>query len=142
MKEQGQEAQEQSHWMFPADARVLVVDDGPENRRLVKLVLEESGLPVEEAENGEIGLAKALAGRFDMVLMDMQMPVMDGYAATRLLREGGYTKPVFALTAHAMKGFEQEIMAAGCSGYVTKPIDIDWMMQSIAEVLGGRRVAG
>ncbi|MEN3365483.1 MAG: hypothetical protein V7606_2757, partial [Burkholderiales bacterium] len=141
-KEQGQEAQEQSHWMFPAGARVLVVDDGPENRRLVKLVLEESGLPVEEAENGEIGLAKALAGRFDMVLMDMQMPVMDGYAATRLLREGGYTKPVFALTAHAMKGFEQEIMAAGCSGYVTKPIDIDRMMQSIAEVLGGRRVAG
>jgi PAS domain S-box-containing protein len=135
-------ASDQSHWIFPAGARVLVVDDGPENRRLVKLVLEESGLQVEEAENGQIGVDKALAEQFDLVLMDMQMPVMDGYMATRLLRERGFSKPIFALTAHAMKGFEQEITAAGCSGYLTKPIDIDSMLQSIAEALGGRRVGG
>jgi PAS domain S-box-containing protein len=135
-------ASDQSHWIFPGGARVLVVDDGPENRRLVKLVLEESGLQVEEAENGKVGLDKALAEQFDLVLMDMQMPVMDGYMATRLLRERGFSKPIFALTAHAMKGFEQEITAAGCSGYLTKPIDIDSMLQSIAEALGGRRVGG
>jgi PAS domain S-box-containing protein len=133
---------EQAHWVFPDATRVLVVDDGPENRELVKLILEENGLQVELAENGQIGLDKGLAGQFDLVLMDMQMPVMDGYMATRLLRERGFGNPIFALTAHAMKGFDQEIAAAGCTGYLTKPIDIDSLLQSIADALGGRRVTG
>jgi CheY-like chemotaxis protein len=73
--------------------------------------------------------------------MDMSMPVMDGYTATKLLRSRGVKLPIIALTAHAMKGFEQEIMAAGCTGYVTKPIDIDILLGTLAEKLGaGRRV--
>ena len=134
-------AQNQTYWKFPA-ARILVVDDGPENRELVTLVIEENGLQVEQAENGLIGLEKTLHGGFDVVLMDIQMPVMDGLTATRTIRERGLTLPIFALTAHAMKGFEQEILDAGFTSYLTKPIDIDKMMQALAETLGGQRLEG
>jgi CheY-like chemotaxis protein/HPt (histidine-containing phosphotransfer) domain-containing protein len=130
----------QSRWQFPP-ARVLVVDDGDANRELVALVLEEVGLLVDGAENGQIGVDKARQTPFDVILMDMQMPVMDGQTATRHLRQQGLQIPIIALTAHAMKGFEQDIMAAGCSGYLTKPIDIDGLLQVLADLLGGRRVA-
>jgi PAS domain S-box-containing protein len=136
-----QAAPEQAHWQFPAGQRVLVVDDGPENRELIRLVLEECGIAVDQAENGKVGMEMALAGDYGMVLMDMQMPVMDGYMATRLLREQSYAKPVFALTAHAMKGFEQQVTQAGCSGYLTKPVDLDRLLAAVAGVLGGRPAA-
>ncbi|MDH5535637.1 MAG: ATP-binding protein, partial [Betaproteobacteria bacterium] len=126
-------------WAFPR-SRVLVVDDGPENRELVTLVLEECGLLVDQAENGQQGLDKALHGNFDVALIDLQMPVMDGQTATRLMRERGLTLPIFALTAHAMKGFEHEIMASGFTGYLTKPVDIDKLIQMLADVLGGQRM--
>ena len=128
-----------TRWVFPK-ARILVVDDGPENRELVALVLSECGLIVEQAENGQSGLQKALAGGFDVVLMDIQMPVMDGDTATRKMREQGLTLPVFALTANAMKGFEEELKAAGFTGHLTKPLDIDKLVEVLAETLGGRRV--
>ncbi len=132
------EADGQIRWQFPP-SRVLVVDDGDANRELVTLVLEEVGLQVDGAENGQIGVDKALQTDFDIILMDMQMPVMDGQTATRHLRQQGLQTPIIALTAHAMKGFEQEIMAAGCSGYLTKPIDIDGLLQVLADLLGGQR---
>jgi DNA-binding response OmpR family regulator len=78
---------------------------------------------------------------YDVILMDMQMPVMDGFAATRALRQRGVTVPIFALTANAMKGFEQEVLAAGCTGYLTKPVDIDGLLRTLAELLGGQRTA-
>jgi PAS domain S-box-containing protein len=137
--EESPAAQGKVHWKFPP-SRVLVVDDGAENRELVTLVLEEVGLRVEQAENGQIGLDKALRGRFDLLLMDIQMPVMDGYTAAGLIRQGGFGAPILALTANAMKGFEQEIMAAGFNGYLTKPIDIDKLIETLAEALGGRRM--
>jgi len=126
-------------WEFPASRRVLVVDDGPENRELVALVLAEAGIAVEEAENGQVAVDKASRTAYDAILMDMSMPVMDGFTATKLLRGRGMKLPIIALTAHAMKGFEQEILAAGCTGYVTKPIDIDVLLGTLAEKLGGRR---
>jgi PAS domain S-box-containing protein len=125
-----------SRWRIPP-ARVLVVDDGAENRELISLVLAEQGLWVEEAENGQVALDKLGAANFDLVLMDMQMPVVDGYAATRELRRRGLALPVVALTAHAMKGYEQEVLQAGCSAYLTKPVDIDALMQQVAQLLGG-----
>ena len=130
-----------SNWSFPP-SRVLVVDDGPENRDLVRLVLQECGLIVEQAENGLIGLQKALEGKFDVVLMDIQMPVMDGDTATRKMREQGLKLPVIALTANAMKGFESELRAGGFTGYLTKPIDIDKLLELLAQTLGGRRPVG
>jgi CheY-like chemotaxis protein/HPt (histidine-containing phosphotransfer) domain-containing protein len=129
-------------WEFPPSAKVLVVDDGEANRDLVRLVLEEAGLAVVEAQNGQIGVDKALQESFDVILMDMQMPVMDGYTATRTLRQRGQRMPIVALTAHAMKGFEREIMEAGCSHYLTKPVDIDALLRTLAELLGGRRSEG
>jgi CheY-like chemotaxis protein len=105
-------------------------------------VLAEAGLTVEEAENGQIAVDMAARTAYDAVLMDMSMPVMDGYTATKVLRGRGSKVPIIALTAHAMKGFEQEILAAGCTGYVTKPIDIDVLLGALAAKLGGRRVQG
>jgi PAS domain S-box-containing protein len=127
-----------SGWQFPP-LEVLVVDDGVENRELVRLVLEDCGLRVTEAQNGQAALDAIAVGRFAAILMDVQMPVMDGFTATRRLRASGCTLPVIALTAHAMKGFEQEIEAAGFSGYLTKPIDIDRMLETLAGLLGGVR---
>ena len=129
-------AQQRTRWRIPS-ARVLVVDDGPENRELLSLVLTEQGLWVDEAENGQVALDKLAAGRYDLVLMDMQMPVMDGYAATRELRRRGLALPVVALTAHAMKGYEEEVLQAGCTAYLTKPVDIDILLHQVALLLGG-----
>ncbi|MDZ7854887.1 hybrid sensor histidine kinase/response regulator [Sphaerotilus sp.] len=129
------------HWQFDA-GRVLVVDDGAENRELVRLVLESAGLTVVEAEDGAVALDMVAREAPDLVLMDVNMPVMDGYTATRTLRERGCTLPVLALTANAMKGFEAQIETAGFSGYLTKPVDIDALLAELGQRLGGRRVAG
>ena len=126
------------HWHFPP-SRVLVVDDGDENRELLKLVLGEAGLEVEEAENGQVGLDKARTGHFDAILMDMQMPIMDGYVATERIRGEGLDVPIFALTANAMKGFERECLEVGCTGYLTKPVDLDLLLQTLAGELGGEQ---
>jgi PAS domain S-box-containing protein len=128
-----------SAWEFPA-AHVLVVDDGAENRELARLVLEDAGLNVSEAGNGAIAVEMVLAGGVDLVLMDVQMPVMDGYTATRTLRGKGCQLPIVALTANAMKGFEADIEAAGFSGYLTKPIDIPLLLDDLARRLDGRRL--
>jgi CheY-like chemotaxis protein/HPt (histidine-containing phosphotransfer) domain-containing protein len=121
-------------WSFQP-AKVLVVDDADENRELVRILLEEVGLSVYEAVNGQEALDKASATAFDLILMDMQMPVMDGFTATRRLRELGAKVPIIALTAHAMKGYEKEILEAGCSGYLTKPIDLDRLLRVLGERL-------
>ncbi len=133
------EAQEETIWRFP-HSRVLVVDDGEENRQLVKLLLEQAGLSVEEAENGQLGVEKANADQFDIILMDVQMPVMDGFTAAGILRKRGFKIPIIALTANAMKGFEAQCLEAGYSGYLSKPINIDQFMELLAKLLGGHRV--
>jgi CheY-like chemotaxis protein/anti-sigma regulatory factor (Ser/Thr protein kinase) len=126
-------------WIFDGQ-RVLVVDDGAENRELVRLVLEGAGLQVVEAENGAVALERVASEQPALVLMDVQMPVMDGYTATRRLRDAGHELPVLALTANAMKGFESQIEAAGFSGYLTKPVDIDGLLAELGQRLGGRQV--
>ena len=122
-------------WRFPPK-HVLVVDDGMENRQLVRVLLEDVGLRVSEAENGQLALERIASEQFDLVLMDMQMPVMDGQTATRRLRAQGSQLPVIALTANAMKGFERELESAGFSGYLTKPIDVDALLRDLAHRLG------
>jgi PAS domain S-box-containing protein len=117
-------------------ARILVVEDGTSNQKLITIVLQRAGVSVELANNGQIGFEKALAGQFDVILMDMQMPVMDGFTATRRLREEGCKLPIIALTANAMKGEEEKCRAAGCSGYLSKPIDVDLLLRTLAELVG------
>jgi CheY-like chemotaxis protein len=129
-----------THWRFPPK-RVLVVDDGAENRQLVRVLLEEVGLQVHDADNGQVAVDRLSAEPFDLVLMDLQMPVMDGQTATRLLRQRGCQLPIIALTANAMKGFEQQLQDAGFSGYQTKPIDVDALLHDLAQRLGGVAVA-
>jgi len=126
--------QERTDWVFPA-AQILVVDDGPENRELVKVVLEDYGLSVDEAGNGRVGVDMAMATEYDLILMDVQMPEMDGLTATRLLRDRGLKTHILGLTANAMKGYEQKLLEAGYSDYLTKPIDIDRFVTRLAQIL-------
>ncbi len=129
-----------TRWRIPA-SRVLVVDDGAENRELLSLVLAEQGLWVEEAQNGREALDKVAAGGTDLILMDMNMPVMDGYTAVKLLRGQGITTPIVAFSANAMKGFEEAVLAVGCNACVSKPVDIDQLLGCVAGLLGGERLA-
>jgi CheY-like chemotaxis protein len=127
-------------------ARVLLCEDGPDNRRLIARLLKTAGADVTVADNGRIGLAKALEARqagqpFDVILMDMQMPVLDGYAATRKLREAGCTNPIIALTAHAMAHDRQKCLDAGCNDYARKPIDRADLLATIAHHLESPQVA-
>lgn len=116
-------------------ARVLVTDDTPANRQLVGLVLRNAGLLVEEAENGLQAVERATAAEFDLLLMDMQMPVMDGFTATKTLRDQGMETPIFALTANVMQSDRERCEAAGCTGFLTKPIDIDKLLSTLSEIL-------
>ncbi len=136
-----EEAELESHasWEFP-ECRVLVIDDAPENRELLTLVLGDLGINSETAEDGAIGVEKATSSHYDVILSDIQMPVMDGYEAVAAMRKNGLEQPIIALTANAMKGYEDRILAAGFSHYMTKPIDIDGLSKLLAELLGGKRV--
>ncbi len=134
------EAQTQAHWEFPP-CKVLVIDDAAENRELLTLVLNDLGIETETAENGAIGVEKANGIDYDVILSDIQMPVMDGYEAVAAMRENGLQQPIIALTANAMKGYEEKILKAGFSHYMTKPIDIDALSKLLAELIGGKQVA-
>ncbi|SMP74125.1 Signal transduction histidine kinase [Neorhodopirellula lusitana] len=103
-------------------ARILLVEDGEINRKLVRIMLEEAGATVVTAENGWAAVNATSKASYDLILMDMQMPVMDGYTAAKKMREEGLTTPIVALTAHAMKGDEEKCLDAGCTAYLTKPI--------------------
>jgi signal transduction histidine kinase/CheY-like chemotaxis protein/HPt (histidine-containing phosphotransfer) domain-containing protein len=116
--------------------KILLVDDGETNRKLISLFLTRSGATVELAENGALALHAAEQAQFNVVLMDMQMPVMDGYTATIRLRENGFTGPIIALTAHAMKGDREKCEAAGCSGYLAKPVNMDELVRTVRLAVG------
>ena len=121
--------------------RVLLVEDGVDNQRLMSFHLRKAGAEVEVAENGSVGLLAieraAAAGKpFDLVLTDMQMPVMDGYTMTSLLRARGTTTPVVAVTAHAMAEDRQRCLDAGCDDYATKPVDRVGLVRMCAAWIG------
>jgi CheY-like chemotaxis protein/HPt (histidine-containing phosphotransfer) domain-containing protein len=116
--------------------RILLAEDGIDNQHLISNYLRRSGAKVVIAENGRLAVSRALEDDgFDLILMDMQMPEMDGYAATRELRRVGYRRPIVALTAHAMAEDRAKCIAAGCDDYLTKPIDRTLLVTALAKYL-------
>ena len=111
--------------------RVLLVEDTADNQRLIIHLLERAGIEVELAQDGQEGLDKALTGTYQVILMDMQMPRLDGFTATRMLRQRGYRGPVVALTAHAMLEDRQRIEQCGCDAHLTKPLDVKAIYQTL-----------
>jgi two-component system, cell cycle response regulator DivK len=103
--------------------RILVIEDQPDNRTILRDLLSAAGFVVLEAEDGQAGIATALAERPDLILMDIQMPIVDGYAATRQIKAapGMAAVPIIAVTSHALAGDEAKTRAAGCDGYIAKP---------------------
>ena len=118
-------------------ATVLIVEDNPANMTLAVFLLTSAGHTVLSATDAETGLSMARAQNPDLILMDIQLPGMDGLEATALLKSDEATRPipVIALTALAMKGDEERIRAAGCDGYIAKPIRYQEFLASIAERL-------
>ncbi len=134
------------------NCRVLLAEDGSANGRFLSLVLKKAGADVTIAQNGQIAVDKVLAalpeksqpdgdktGPFDLILMDMQMPVMDGREATRRLRQEGYAGPIIALTAHAEEYDRQKCLEAGCDDHLTKPIDRNMLLEVVASHIEKQR---
>jgi CheY-like chemotaxis protein len=115
--------------------RVLVAEDSPTNQALVELLLKKLGVEVVIVENGQLAVQKVMEEKFDVILMDIQMPVMNGYEATNQLRKNGVKIPIIALTACAMKGDDEKCFAAGCSDYISKPIDRKKLVEIIMKYL-------
>jgi two-component system, sensor histidine kinase len=114
------------------DLNVLLVEDSHDNQELLTHFLQIAGAQVHIAENGKAGVAQALNGSFDIVLMDLQMPILDGYKATRELRQNSFDKPILALTAHALKEEREKCLAAGCDDHLVKPVNRDELLRKIA----------
>jgi CheY-like chemotaxis protein len=120
-------------------AKILLVEDNEMNRDMLSRRLERRGYEVIVAVDGEDGVARARAEAPDLILMDMSLPVLDGWEATRQLKAAPETKsiPVVALTAHAMAGDREKALDAGCDDFDTKPIDLPRLLGKLESLLGG-----
>ncbi len=127
-----------------AQCRLLLAEDGPDNQRLIAAILRKAGAEVAIADNGRTAVNEAIGamaeGRpFDVILMDVQMPILDGYKATRRLRRRGYQRPIIALTAHAMDTNRDRCISAGCDDFATKPINRKELIRQIREAVARSR---
>ncbi|MCK6483286.1 MAG: response regulator [Phycisphaerae bacterium] len=127
-----------------SEMRVLLAEDGPDNQRLIATILQKSGATVDVVDNGRHAVEKALeadvrGAPYHVILMDMQMPVMDGYGATAVLRRRGYARPIVALTAHAMDEDRERCIRAGCTDYAAKPISRALLIRLVHKYRPSRR---
>jgi signal transduction histidine kinase/CheY-like chemotaxis protein len=113
--------------------KILLAEDSVDNQELPRAVLRDVGAEMEVVENGRLAIERVETGDFDVVLMDMNMPEMDGYEATRMLRDRGYRRPILALTANAMSGDCEQCLAAGCDAHLAKPIDRKQLILAVAQ---------
>jgi two-component system cell cycle response regulator DivK len=118
--------------------RILIIEDQEDNRRIMRDVLSASGFTSLEATTGEDGLASAEREKPDLILMDIQLPKMDGYEVTRRIKQNPDLKhiPIIAVTSYALSGDDQKAYAAGCDGYVTKPVSPKMLLAKIKEYVG------
>lgn len=117
--------------------RILYIEDNPENRLLMRRILVAEGYQVDEASDGNSGLKKASESPPDLILMDINLPEIDGYEVTARLKQLPNMQgvPIIAVTANVMKGDREKTLAAGCDGYIQKPIDIDLLASQIESFL-------
>jgi CheY-like chemotaxis protein len=116
---------------------LLVIEDNEQNRYLMKFMLEKNGFRVEEAQSAIEGIEKALSAKYLAILLDIQLPDMDGYAVARKLRTVEELKgiPIIAVTSYGMVGDKEKALDAGCTGYIEKPIDPDSFVEGIRKYL-------
>jgi CheY-like chemotaxis protein len=112
--------------------KVLLVEDSPDNQVLIATYLEKMGVSVTSASDGQEGVESALSKDFDIVLMDVQMPRLDGYMATHQLRTANFRKPIIALTAHAMKEERAKCLSFGFTDFLSKPVQWNRLMETIS----------
>ena len=119
------------------DLKVLLVEDFDDTRLFLRLELEERGFIVFEAENGQLAVEAASRENPDVILMDLTLPLMDGFTATKLIRQNDALKnvPIIAITAHKEDDFRADAKASGFDAYVTKPIDVNWLKDLITGLL-------
>ena len=119
------------------DLKVLLVEDYEDTRLFMRLQLEDHGFIVFEAENGQVAVERAVSDPPDVILMDLTLPLMDGFAATKLIRQNEQLKnvPIIAVTAHKEEEFRSDAKASGFDAYVTKPIDVNWLKELIAGLI-------
>ena len=119
------------------DLKVLLVEDVEDTRHFMRLELEEQGFIVFEAENGQVAVDTAAREKPDVILMDLTLPLMDGFTATKLIRQNDALKnvPIIAITAHKEDDFRADAKASGIDAYVTKPIDVNWLKGLIAGLI-------
>jgi len=119
------------------DLKVLLVEDFDDTRLFLRLALEDHGFIVFEADNGQTAVENANREKPDVILMDLTMPLMDGFAAAKLIRQDEQFKdvPIIAITAHQESDFRSDARASGFDAYVTKPIDVDWLKELINGLL-------
>ncbi len=122
------------------DYTVLIVEDNPNNRMIMRDMMEVQGHRTLEAVDGPAGLDMAVKHRPDLILMDVQLPGMDGYEVTRRLKAHDDTKgiPIIAVTSFAMKGEEDRARQAGCDAYLSKPIDIHKLVETVKSFLNAK----
>ena len=119
------------------DLKVLLVEDFEDTRLFMRLALEDQGFIVFEAENGQAAVESASREKPDVILMDLTLPLMNGFEATKLIRRNDALKnvPIIAITAHQEDDFRSDAKASGFDAYVTKPIDVNWLKELIAGLL-------
>jgi len=128
--------------LHPCAGKVLLVEDNEFNRDMLSRRLKRSGWQVEVAVDGVQGLERAREGAFDLILMDMSLPGMDGWSVTRLLKESPRTRaiPIIALTAHAMNGDRERAILAGCDEFETKPVEYSRLLGKMTNFVAGKEL--
>ena len=124
---------------------MLLVEDNELNMEIAQIVLTKAGMVVDTAENGQVAVTKASAKRYDVILMDIQMPVMNGYEATRAIRQFENKElaqvPIIAMTANAFQEDKQRALNEGMDGHVAKPLNVEMLLQVMQEALSSKRIS-